>query len=305
MIRLLLGTVAYITKRIYMRGIIDSIMILYYSIKSFFNPKDSYYDHIHKINMKFIRKNINIEQSQYILKQYISGKDYKIWTLWWQGVDKMPPIVKATYESIKNASDKEVVLITKDNDYEYIEIPEYIKKRNMCFAHLSDYIRVSLLSKYGGLWIDSTVYCIGKIPSEIFEASFFTIKATAKSHKYIPKGKWNMQILGSNETNCPIFVFMKHYLEEYWKKFDKALDYLFFDYGMELQYEDNLESKSLIDIVPYTNEHMHELLPILNEDYDEHKFLHISKDTNFFKLTYKIRFNVINPKSYYARITRE
>ena len=98
---------------------------------------------------------------------------------------------------------------------------------------------------------------------------------------------------------------MKHYLEEYWKKFDKALDYLFFDYGMELQYEDNLESKSLIDIVPYTNEHMHELLPILNEDYDEHKFLHISKDTNFFKLTYKIRFNVINPKSYYARITRE
>lgn len=129
MIRLLLGTVAYITKRIYMRGIIDSIMILYYSIKSFFNPKDSYYDHIHKINMKFIRKNINIEQSQYILKQYISGKDYKIWTLWWQGVDKMPPIVKATYESIKNASDKEVVLITKDNVYEYIEIPEYIKKK--------------------------------------------------------------------------------------------------------------------------------------------------------------------------------
>lgn len=74
---------------------------------------------------------------------------------------------------------------------------------------------------------------------------------------------------------------------------------------MEILYEDNIECKKLIDNVPYSNEHMHELLPILNDDYDENKYSLICRDTNFFKLTYKLKFQNINPKSYYERIVKE
>lgn len=200
-----------------------------------------------------------------------------------------------------------MVIITKDNYLEWIELPDYIKEKirtnRIGLAHLSDYIRISLLCKYGGLWIDSTVYCANRIPEWIYNQTFFTIKAPSHSHKYIPMGKWNMQILGSNQTNCRIFVYMKNFLEEYWRKYDKPIDYCFFDYGMEIQYKNDKNSKQLIDNVPMTNENMHSLLPILNNNYDEHIFSGLTSDTTFFKLTYKLNFlNQINPNSYYKKI---
>ena len=99
---------------------------------------------------------------------------------------------------------------------------------------------------------------------------------------------------------------MKYFLEEYWSKYDKPIDYCFFDYGMEIQYKNDKNSKQLIDNVPMTNENMHSLLPILNSTYDEHVFSGLTSNTIFFKLTYKLNFfNQINPNSYYAKIIRE
>lgn len=307
LIKLLIGNFLFVLGRVKIRGFVDSLKAFYISTFLLLKPNEHYYDLWHKINLKFLRNNIlPLLDIDIHNVNPVNVSEYKIWTVWWQGINNMPPIIKATYESMQNATNKEVVLITKDNISDYIDIPQYIRNnKNICLAHLSDYIRVALLCKYGGLWIDSTVYCSGKIPLWMFEQSFFTIKASSKSHKYIPMGKWNMQILGSNKTNCPVFVFMKEYLEEYWKKYDKALDYLFFDYGMEIFYENNMECKKLIDNVPYSNEHMHELLPILNDDYDENKYSLMCRDTNFFKLTYKLKFKDINSMSYYARIINE
>lgn len=204
----------------------------------------------------------------------------------------MPDIIKATIGTFSAASGKKVVVITKDNYNHYIDLPafmqERIRKKQIGLPHLSDYIRIALLCKYGGLWLDSTVFCASKTPQWVFEEDFFTIHASSRSHKYIPMGKWNMQVLGSSKTNCPVFVDMKRYLDFYWQNYKKEIDYLFFDYGMQLIYDNSDVCRKLMDAVPMTNERMHELLPILNKTYSEHEWLRLTQDgTWMFKLTYK------------------
>lgn len=293
-------------QQIGIRPIVSNIKMLFTNLCLIFSKQpEPLYKKKHELNLQFLKRFITSLPKDDIESSPV--KNYRIWTLWWQGEAQMPPIVKATIESIKKSTNKEVVIITKDNYLEWIELPDCIKEKirtnGIGLAHLSDYIRISLLCKYGGLWIDSTVYCANRIPEWIYNQTFFTIKASSHSHKYIPMGKWNMQILGSNQTNCRIFVYMKYFLEEYWSKYDKPIDYCFFDYGMEIQYNNDKNSKQLIDNVPMTNENMHSLLPILNSTYDEHVFSGLISNTTFFKLTYKLNFlNQINPDSYYKKI---
>ena len=52
-----------------------------------------------------------------------------VWVCWWQGVEKMPDVVKACYNRVNevfNTSISEVVLITAENFEKYISVPLYI-----------------------------------------------------------------------------------------------------------------------------------------------------------------------------------
>ena len=43
-------------------------------------------------------------------------------------------------------------------------------------AQFTDIIRLALLDKYGGVWIDSTMFETGELPKEVFSSEFFTYK---------------------------------------------------------------------------------------------------------------------------------
>lgn len=50
--------------------------------------------------------------------------DCPIWIMWWQGEDKMPPIVKCCYNSVLRNKGKHPVYLLSENSYrQYIEIP--------------------------------------------------------------------------------------------------------------------------------------------------------------------------------------
>ena len=89
-----------------------------------------------------------------------------IWICWFQGIERAPELVKTCYKSVKRwYPDNDIVLITKENFRDYVDIPEYViskwKKGKILNAHFSDILRLALLIKYGGLWIDATVFCTG------------------------------------------------------------------------------------------------------------------------------------------------
>lgn len=96
-----------------------------------------------------------------------------IWVCWWQGVETASVLVQQCCRSIqKNANGHPVYIITEDNFEKYLDVPQYIldkvKSRKMCIANFSDYLRFSLLNKYGGIWIDATVFLPHQIPDYCF-----------------------------------------------------------------------------------------------------------------------------------------
>ena len=103
----------------------------------------------------------------------------KIWICWFQGLDEAPIIVKKCVESVKkNNLDKEIVVITSDNLHDYVEFPKYIEEKwqrgIITHTHMTDLLRLELLIRYGGTWIDATVFCSSSnIPSYFFDSDLF------------------------------------------------------------------------------------------------------------------------------------
>jgi hypothetical protein len=82
-----------------------------------------------------------------------------IWTFW----DGEPPkLVKKCIESWKKYNpDYEVILLNKENVEKYLPDTDLSKTKhvNDFVQRYSDYTRVHILAKYGGIWLDSSVIC--------------------------------------------------------------------------------------------------------------------------------------------------
>ena len=162
-----------------------------------------------------------------------------IWLLWWQGEETAPPLVRSCISSTReNANGAEVVIITKDNCSSYIDIPSYIlekkEKGYISFAQLSDIIRYMLLSRYGGLWLDATVYTAAPVPSEYFAYNFFSQHTKPAKHTcWVQNNAYHGFIVASRK-GAKLASFMNEVFLEYWKRHDTLVDYLMIDYMITL-----------------------------------------------------------------------
>ena len=111
-------------------------------------------------------------------------KNEKIWSLWLQGEDKAPPLVKACFRSIRRHCKQELVVLDEKTVFDYITLPpEILKKRRagkISHAHFADICRVELLYEHGGFWLDSTDFVTEPIPDWIVKQDFFVYMAGQK-----------------------------------------------------------------------------------------------------------------------------
>ena len=219
-----------------------------------------------------------------------SGMNPKvIWFCWLQGIENAPSIVKKCYDSIKKIEDYEVRVVTAENIGEYIELPEFIEEKHrkgiIGNAHYADIVRLELLLKHGGTWIDSTVFCSNKqIPEFYLQSDLFVfriLKPGLDGHN-ISASNWFI----SARQNNKILKLTRDLLYEYWKKNDSLIDYYIFHYFFELAMEAFPEEVKRIP--PASSEPPHVLLLRLFDTYDENVYNTIMNQTCFHKLTYKM-----------------
>jgi len=317
-IKIQISTLKEFPKRVFLNGFANGCKLFFLNsmliwIDDDFRRKSLYYKkhHTDKLFVQQLANNIIVDR-----KQPVETQDYFVWILWWQSEEAMPPIIHATINSIRAATNKKVVLITLKNIKDYIEVPDFIWgkyiRKQMGPAHFSDYVRVALLEKYGGLWIDSTVLCTNMIPDWIYNEQFFTIRAIDKvtdelDEKYVAKGRWNTQVLGTNMKDTSFFKIVRILLEQYWSRYNYMIDYLMFDDVILYAYENYPDIKKSIDAVPISNLKMHSLLPIINSEYNQNLWIGLTKNTILFKLTYKGNFkeNVNGKETFYGYILRK
>lgn len=263
--------------------------------------KVSQYCHKKKDNwiLNYLEEKFKNIIEKYKTDTYLGEKvdNAPIWICWWTGEEDAPAIVKQSINSIKvNAINHPVHLITRFTYSKYLEIPSYIIGKvndgTMCIAHLSDYIRMSLLEKYGGLWLDATIFCSNRIPENYFEVPFFTCKSEVKNSRYISNYRWTTFCFGGWKRQI-FFRFFRDALEEYWRTENLAIDYLLFDYLIEIAYRNIPVVKKEIDEVPYNNLRRDDLQAAMNARRPSTEWDNIvCKDTVLYKLSWREKYSL-------------
>ena len=291
---------------------------LLFPLYRFFGPFKQYFAvNKHKAILKYLgnRYSSVLKKFENVNKEEKSNIDPKsvIWVSWWDGEETMPPLVRACYNSIKsNSGAHPVKLVTKNNYYNYISIPDYIMDRlnsgNMKITHFSNILRVNLLYEYGGIWLDATILTLKEILLDNF--SFFTLKSPDNTVSCVSHTRWqglsdfskifqfkndNNQIsrwsgfLLAGIKGSLIFEYMRDILYAYWKDHTDQIDYLLYDYTIALGYDNIPFIKEIIDYVPCSNVDKFLLEKDLNTEYSREifdKYLNIT----FHKLTWKKSF---------------
>ena len=253
----------------------------------------------HQIMIDFLEDKFKDYWKNYQVQESIPDCDEKlrnkIWICWWQGIDNAPEIVKACVNTIKrNAGEYEVIVITDDNCKDYVQFPDWLeeKRKKGVFSrtHYSDLLRMSILAKYGGIWIDSTFFCTGRSFEDYMKMPLWSIKRPDYLHCSIASGYFAGYSLGCGYENQWMFKVIRDFLFNYWAECDKLIDYLLVDYAVVLAQKHNVKIANAFSKIRPNNKYCDELYKVLGQPYDEGLWKKICKDTVLYKLTWKQSF---------------
>ncbi|WP_430934116.1 capsular polysaccharide synthesis protein [Saccharicrinis sp. 156] len=219
----------------------------------------------------------------------VKNQSDKVWVCWLQGMDNAPLLVQRCYSSIQeNLINKEIIVVTSENLNKYVEFPLFIiekwKKGIITNTHFSDLLRLEILIKHGGLWVDSTVLCTGNnIPEYILNSDlfFYQILKPGRDGHSIGLSSW----LISSKSNSKVLLITRDLLYEYWKKNNFLIDYFLLHTFMEIVLDYYPEERN--KVIKVCNSTPHILLLDIFKQYDKIKYGYIQEMSCFHKLSYK------------------
>lgn len=213
-----------------------------------------------------------------------------VWSCWWQGEDKAPELVKKCWESQRKSlpDGTEHVIITWDNYKDYVELPDFIVRKaesgKLCPAHLADITRCCLLYRYGGVWLDATVYMTDCLPEVLFEYELMTRSTGEKI--YCTNVSWVTWFLGGRKGE-ELYRFIMEAFFYYLKDHDKVLHYYMIDFLIAVACREVGGVEKKLAKIPVNNKCATELQKHLREVFEKESYRACTKDGFLQKLTYK------------------
>ena len=217
-----------------------------------------------------------------------------IWTLWMQGYEHAPELVKCTIDSIREFAELngfQFILLEKDTIEKYIVFPKLIKEKMnlgiIDYTKISDILRVSLLAKYGGTWVDATIYMSKDFDSSLLLQNYYTIK-TGEMADYSPnisQNRWKGFFLSGNSS---LFGFTRDFFFEYYSRYDVAVDYLLIDYIFDLAYKYDEKIRNQMLKLEKSAPNLFWLEKNLGNEFNQVLWEGITRNTKVFKTTYKL-----------------
>lgn len=236
-----------------------------------------------------------LQKYEYVLKQIQPIRPVRqfgtniIWLCWLQGYDQAPLLVQKCRDSIlRHNPNMNIIIVDNSNLEQYVQFPDYINQKHedgiIPHAHYADLIRISLLEKYGGTWIDATTYMTDSLPDYITDSELFCFKTFPYGKCYA--SNWFI----SAQPNNPIIQQMKSLLFEYWEKESKLVSYSIFHlfWAMIITFDDY--NASLWDKIPYFDDVNCKVLQMeMFKPFSQKRFDQITAITPIHKLTYKFK----------------
>ncbi|RWA68561.1 MAG: hypothetical protein EOQ28_24985 [Mesorhizobium sp.] len=227
-----------------------------------------------------------------------------IWILWLQGIEAAPPIVKACIASWQRVNPNWTIhVLAKENLADFlpeVNDPSSTLSTSLSDATYSDIIRVELLSRYGGVWVDATCYCLQPLDKwldGVMSEGFFAFERPA------PTRMLSSWFLAASQSSYIVHEWRRR-VHQHWQERTDDPDYFWFHHLFGDAYQDNEKFRTSWDRVSKisANEpHMFSpyetrmLGPISDEDRDIVYFAKIP----VLKLTHKIDHNAARQGSVY------
>ena len=263
----------------------------------------------------------------YLIQSILELTDEKIiWQFWGQGwkYDKLPEIVKLSYKSIDRFKGDYIVIRLDEKSIEdYIELPDFLweqlKNKAIGYAHFSDVLRLALLDKYGGIWLDADILLTNYIPKFIEESDYFLFQ---RSDEVKNKKKWidfDSQFFSWEKkqkvkvVNSMIFSKKENIVIHTWLdlvliffKNIKKSNQKFYYYNVQILYNELIEGRLknyncnvVDDTLP------HELMRILYNNFSQNEYLEIIKKVDLHNLTEKRNKTTNVENSFYEYLKKE
>lgn len=141
-----------------------------------------------------------------------------IWTYWHQGFNNSPEVVQQCVNQLEKINPEyKVHVLDGSNVAEFLD-PILVNSttwEQLSLAHRSDLIRTQLLIKYGGVWVDPTVFCLQPfdewLPAAVQKAGVFFFYKPGRDRII---SNWFI----AAEKQNPMLVRMYEELSAYWNK---------------------------------------------------------------------------------------
>lgn len=194
-----------------------------------------------------------------------------IWMCWLQGEEKAPEFVRRIISNVRaHAGGRHVRVLSEQTIPQYCDLPRYImdKYRNGIITpqQLTDIVRVDLLSRHGGLWIDATVLICQDIPQYVFDLQFFSVKGLNgdyPSARLVVDGtQWESYCIASRPHSI-ISMFLREALIEYWRNMNTLIDYFLIFYLAKIAREQIPAAAAEYNSIPNNNQQCELLDPFL------------------------------------------
>ena len=264
---------------------------------------------------KHIKSNVNIDFIKSNIKKEILVDSNEtefpkvIWTMWWQGEEKAPNIVKSTLYYMRKFAKKHgyrMIVVDSENIEEYVTIPDTIyrkletKKINL--ANFSDLVRFMLIDQHGGIWLDSTMYMDKEFPISILEREFSSINhpdgLDISMDDNITNKRWVSFCLSGTKGNI-VAKSMKYFMIDQIENNEVLPDYFMVDFGLDYLYDEFEEIRDILVSIPeYSSQKDIFWLDVnRNSIFDKKEWEKELSINKIFKTTYKIG-NIL-PSSYF------
>lgn len=265
----------------------------------------------HKVTREFLEKEFYEFIINYEFNTCNQENSKIIWTLWMQGYENAPELVKSTIDSIRKFAELnnfQFILLEENTIEKYVVFPKLIKEKMdlgvIDYTKISDILRVSLLAKYGGTWVDATIYMKEEFDSSLLLQNYYTIK-TGGIEDYSPNisnNRWKGFFLSGNSS---LFSFTRDFFFEYYSRYDIAVDYLLIDYIFDIAYKYDEKIKNQMLELEKSNPNLFWLENHFSEKFDRKIWEDISENTKIFKTTYKLDKKIkCNPENNYSALIK-
>lgn len=228
-----------------------------------------------------------------------------IWMYWHQGWDNAPNLIRqCLFSWLHHNPEWEFMNLDNCSLTKYIEVPQSLRSlKDIPLAALSDIIRILLLEKYGGIWIDATVFCNKPLDRWVFTAAnsgFFAFQKPASGR---PVASW---FLSAHQNNYLVnrwkqltiqfwedgdFVSQTRHLWPEWKPaLGNDIYFWFHKLFAKLLCEDRA-FESLFKLIPYISAngpHIIQRNGLLNPPSEDLKVRIMTRVDPLYKLSYRL-----------------